>query len=305
MLEEKALLRLTHGGSNIYAHILREYYPDEIVLELSGRRCKPAKNPFNGDQRTLDICEKDGVFYHQDTDLYDFKGNALDFAALHYKLNGEDLIKRIVEEMHLPCEDPGAKSQRGKLIALETGRIIPTFSYYRAPVSNIHPHAEISVVDAFRVIKGERYKPRTAQLRSLTDPKEIRKFKATKFDYVTFAGVFSQRADNRVIQPSGLLTLDFDHLRDPRELKQSLIEDRNLNVELVFVSPSGTGLKCIIAINLEKVPFKKWFEGVSGYIKRTYALEIDPSGKDLSRACFLPHDPEVYMKPDYLNATFV
>lgn len=305
MIEEKDLFRCTNKGSNIYAHILREYYPNEIVLEQSGHRCKPAKNPFNEDKRTLDICEKEGVFCFQDTELYNVKGNPLDFAALHYKLKGEDLMKRIIEEMHLPLDDQKANSQKGKLIALETGALIPTFSYYRAPVSNIHPYAEISVVDAFRVIKGERYKLRTAELRSLTDPKEIRKFKASKFDYVTFAGVFTQRADNCLIQASRLLTLDFDDLTDPRGLKQSMIEDRNLNVELVFISPSGKGLKCILAINLEKFPFKRWFEGVSGYIKRTYGLQIDPSGKDLSRACFLPHDPEVYMNPDYLNATFV
>jgi len=305
MIDEKEILKRTQCGSNIYAHILSRYYPNEIVLEQSGRRCKPAKNPFNQDKRTLDIFEKDGVFCFQDTELYNLNGNPLDFAALHYKMKGEDLLKMLVQQMHLPITDPNAKDNRGKLISLDSGAIIPTFSYFRAPISNIHPYAEISVVDAFRVIKGERYKLRTAELRSLTDPKEIRKFKATKFDYVTFAGVFSKRADNSIIQTSGMLTLDFDHLTEVRELKQAIIEDRNLNVELVFISPSGTGLKCIIAINLEKFPFKKWFEGVSGYIKRTYQQEIDPSGKDLSRACFLPHDPEAYIKPEYLNAIFI
>ncbi|HET6557949.1 MAG TPA: BT4734/BF3469 family protein, partial [Prolixibacteraceae bacterium] len=301
----KEIIKCTHAGANIYAHILRIYYPNEIVLEQSGRRCKPAKNPFNEDKRTLDIYEKDGVFCFQDTDLYNLNGSPLDFAALHYKMKGQDLMKRIVEEMHLPSTDPNAKNNKGRLMSFETGAIIPTFSYFRAPISNIHPHAEIAVVDAFRVIKGERYKARTAELRSLTDPKEKRKHKASKFDYVTFAGVFNKRADNSLLKASGLLTLDLDHVDNVLELKQSLIIDPFLKVELLFVSPSGTGLKCIIAINLEKYPFIKWFEGASGYIRRTYHQEVDPSGKDLSRACFLPHDPDVYMNPDYLNATFV
>lgn len=305
MIEEKEIIRLTHAGSNIYAHILRLYYPNEIVLEQSGHRCKPAKNPFNEDKRTLDIYEKDGVFCFQDTDLYNLNGSPLDFASLHYKLKGQDLMQRLVKEMHLPATDPNARNNKGKLISLETGVIIPTFSYFRAPISNIHPHAEISVVDAFRVIKGERYKARTAELRSLTDPKEIRKFKASKFDYVTFAGLFSKRADKCLIHTSGLMTLDCDDVENVLELKQALILDPFIKTELVFVSPSGTGLKCIIAVDLEKYPFIKWFEGVSGYIKRTYHHQVDPSGKDLSRACFLPHDPEVYMNPDYLNVTFL
>lgn len=305
MIDEKEIIKITNAGTNIYAHILKVYYPREIVLEQSGHRCKVAKNPFNEDKRTLDIYEKDGVYCFQDTEQYNLNGSPMDFASLHYKMKGQDLMKRLVEEMHLPSSDPNAKNNKGKLISFETGVLVPTFSYFRAPISNIHPYAEISVVDAFRVIKGHRYLERTAMLRSLTDPKEIRKYKASKFDYVTFAGKFSKRADKCLIHPSGVLTLDLDDVDNVLELKQALILDPFLKVELLFVSPSGKGLKCIIAINLDKYPFIKWFEGASGYIRRTYHHQVDPSGKDLSRACFLPHDPEVYMNPDYLNTTFI
>ena len=42
MITEKDILHETHYGLNIYAYILREYYPDEIVIRLSGKECAPA-----------------------------------------------------------------------------------------------------------------------------------------------------------------------------------------------------------------------------------------------------------------------
>jgi hypothetical protein len=34
---------------------------------------------------------------------------------------------------------------------------------------------------------------------------------------------------------------------------------------------------------------------------KTYQLEVDKSGKDISRACFLPYDSEVFINPKYLQ----
>jgi len=308
MIEEKELLKHTQLGSRIFTHILSSYYPNQVVMEQVGRQCKPTRNPFNENKPTLDIHQgEDSVFYFQDMEKPEQKGNAFDFAALHYQLKGQELLRKIHDELHLNIYDKdGYKlSDKGKTVCLETGELVPAFSFYYAPISNIHPHTEVTVMDIFKAIKGPRYRERTAYLRSLTAVHEIRKYKASKFDYVTFAGVFSQRKDKSLIKQSGLLTIDFDNVKNVRELKEAMIYDPNLKTVLAFVSPSGTGLKCIISVNLEKYPFITWFEGAAGYIKRSYGLEIDPSGKDLSRACFLPHDPEVYMKPEYFNTTFL
>ena len=62
MIEEKQILHATHYGLNIYAHILRKYYPDEVVIQLSGKTCKPTRNPFNEDKVTLSISNRDWVF---------------------------------------------------------------------------------------------------------------------------------------------------------------------------------------------------------------------------------------------------
>ena len=41
---------------------------------------------------------------------------------------------------------------------------------------------------------------------------------------------------------------------------------------------------------------------VSAYIAQTYGVPVDQSGKDVCRACFLPHDPQAYLNPDYSRA---
>ena len=44
-----------------------------------------------------------------------------------------------------------------------------------------------------------------------------------------------------------------------------------------------------------------YFKAVCNYLKQTYQLEVDGSGKDVARACFLPYDPQVYINPKYLS----
>ncbi len=42
---------------------------------------------------------------------------------------------------------------------------------------------------------------------------------------------------------------------------------------------------------------------VANYIAKTYGVAVDKSGRDLSRACFLPHDPNAYLNPAYNHST--
>ena len=101
---------------------------------------------------------------------------------------------------------------------------------------------------------------------------------------------------------SGLLTIDFDHIHNLQQLKNQLLNDEYFETELLFISPSGDGLKWIISIDITESTHQNFFQAIANYIKEVYRLEVDKSGKDISRACFLPHDPEAYINPKYLNA---
>jgi hypothetical protein len=307
MIKEKDILDKTHYGLKIYAHILQKYYPGETVLQLSGKECKPAKNPFNGDKLTLKLTNQDWVFNYNDLELPDFSGTPFNFAELHYKQSGSELLDKLNEELHLCIgEHHHLYSNRTfpdkpKTEAVKQVIHVPKFSYFKAPVSNIFPKITLSLVDVFNLIKSEDYTSITNQLRSFTDKDVARKFKASKFDYVTFSGTFSKRNDKALLNHSGLLTIDFDHIPNLQQLKIQLLRDEYFETEILFVSPSGDGLKWIIHINITESTHQNFFNAISAYIKEVYQLEVDKSGKDISRACFLPFDPEVYINPKYFN----
>ena len=130
----------------------------------------------------------------------------------------------------------------------------------------------------------------------------VRKFKASSFDYCTFSGIFATRNDKALIKHSGLLCLDFDHLQNLDDLKSRLLADEYFDTQLLFVSPSGNGLKWIISIDATTTAHGAYFAAVANYIQQTYGVAVDKSGRDISRACFLPHDPNVYINPQLLTS---
>lgn len=307
MIKEKDILDKTHYGLNIYSHILRVYYPDEIVLRLSGKECSPAKNPFNENKLTLKLINVDWVFMYNDLELPDFKGNPFDFAELHYKLSDSKLLEKLNKELNLRIgEKHHFYSNRTFPVqapkeAVKPTVHIPKFSYFKAPVSNIYPKNTLSLVEAYELIKSNKNSLITEQLRAIQAKDEARKFKALKLDYATFSGTFEKRNDKALLNHSGLLTIDFDHIADLQQLKYQLLNDEYFETELLFVSPSGDGLKWIIPIDITEATHQNFFNAIANYIKEVYQLEVDKSGKDVSRACFLPFDPEVFINPKYLQ----
>ena len=304
-VSREAILHKTHYGLNIYAYVLRQYYPGETVLSLSGRACKPAKNPFNADKSTLIVKVVDGCATHTDTDQAIAQGNVFDFASLHFGLSGQDLNEKLNEVLHLRIVQKNGfyehtEPQPHVVVPEPPKPKVPVFSYFKKPVTNINPTKEIDLVDAYVMIKGDEFESCTNALRNIQDVKEARKYKAFQFDYVTFSGTFSKRNDKNLRKHSGLLTIDFDHVQDITGLKAELLRDQYFETELLFVSPSGDGLKWVIPIDLTKAGHQDYFKAVVNYIQQTYQLEVDQSGKDISRACFLPHDPQIFINPKYI-----
>jgi hypothetical protein len=302
-ITKKDLLDKTHYGLKIYAFILKKFYQNETVISLSGRKCKPTKNPFRNHTETLLIEEVNQVFMFQDSQDESFKGDALDFAAEYFKVNDEDLYKLINEEMHLNIGVNPWHSKNDLNIEVvqyepKPKLILPKFSYFKAPVSNTIPAKEVNILDVYHIIKYE-FQEETEKLRAIAEKKDARKFKAAHFDYVTFSGVFTKRSDAALVKHSGFLAIDFDHVEDLNGLTAQLLADEYFETEILFTSPSGDGLKWIISIDITEHSHRDWFTSIKHYIKETYHLEIDSAGKDVSRACFLPHDINIHLHPKY------
>jgi hypothetical protein len=179
-----------------------------------------------------------------------------------------------------------------------------SFSFFKAPITNITPHTQATLRQIYNAIIGNYYKARTKYLRNLTDPKQARQFKAANFDYCTFSGLFTTRSDRAIVKHSGLLCIDFDHLQNLSALKTRLLADEYFETQLLFTSPSGSGLKWIISFDPTETTHSEYFTAVANYIFQSYSVEVDKSGKDLSRACFLPHDPCAYINPQYLTTKY-
>lgn len=99
--------------------------------------------------------------------------------------------------------------------------------------------------------------------------------------------------------------IDLDHLaehnRSVSELKSILCTD--CRVAMCFISPSGNGLKLLFFLN-EKCYDAGEFSVFYKVFAQQFAIEnglteiIDTKTCDVSRACFVSHDSEVYYNPD-------
>jgi hypothetical protein len=188
---------------------------------------------------------------------------------------------------------------------------MPAFSIFRRPISNKYPYQVVNLIDVFNYIISDYAKDRTREYRGIKIEKYRRQFKADKFDYCTFSGIFSIRADKAIIQHSGYICLDFDHLKDVEATFRQLKEDQYFDTLLLFRSPSGDGLKWVISFTDSYFRYgndgeslgeyqERFFISLYNYIFNHYDVEVDKHCRNLSRACFLPHDPDAFLNPSLL-----
>ena len=174
-----------------------------------------------------------------------------------------------------------------------------SFNLFKGGIKVKKPTETITLADAVALIGGPTYEMDTRQLRAF-EPDLQKVFKAD-LDYVTFSGTFTPtRLVKNLKQHSDLFCLDFDHVANLFETRLQLQADPQTLV--LFTSPSGKGLKVIFEVpglDAEPERHKGFFQDMSIYIRQTYGLDVDASGSDVSRACFMVHDPSVYVN---LNA---
>jgi hypothetical protein len=141
-------------------------------------------------------------------------------------------------------------------------------------------------------IKSGKSKLLIDKLRACNDAKERTKLKV-KLPSICFSGKFSKREEKGLILHSGLIAIDFDHLGDRlSELRSRLITDRY--TYMLFVSPSGDGLKLIVKIPDNKDTHPLSAAALTDYYKEEKLDEF----KDLSRVCFESYDPDIYFNPE-------
>ena len=107
---------------------------------------------------------------------------------------------------------------------------------------------------------------------------------------VIFQGKFARRANSALIKSSGLMILDFDCDTESMSLSIASKLAKDEYIYSYFKSPRGYGYKALVQI--PEVQNDKEYKGYYFAFQERYK-ELDDSGKDIARACFVTSDPDL------------
>jgi hypothetical protein len=147
-------------------------------------------------------------------------------------------------------------------------------------------------------IKSGKYKPGIIYLRkSLAEKKEEAYNKAKKsLPAFTPSGKFiGGRKLEFLADYSSCIILDIDKLTASELQNAKNLAAQSDYTYACFISPSGNGLKILVKIDTPKTEHKETFLKVQAHYEDILKLEIDKSGKDVTRLCFYSWDENLYL----------
>ena len=147
-------------------------------------------------------------------------------------------------------------------------------------------------------IRTGKYKPGIIYLRkSLAENKTEAYNKAKKsLPAFTPSGKFvGGRKLEFLADYSSYIILDIDKLSAADLQNAKHLANQSEFTYASFISPSGNGLKILVKINSDKANHKEAFLLVQAHYESILKLEIDKSGKDVTRLCFYSWDENLYL----------
>jgi hypothetical protein len=110
---------------------------------------------------------------------------------------------------------------------------------------------------------------------------------------VLWSGTFTHRANDKLVQHSGLICADLDSLNgELSNVRGRLIQSPH--VWALFTSPSGDGLKVVFRVPADATKHVGSFRAVEQHVCELTGKQIDQSCKDPARLCFLSYDSGIY-----------
>ena len=155
----------------------------------------------------------------------------------------------------------------------------------------------VSVKSVLSAIKNGRWEEQITELRNETNLIRKKSLKE-QLPAVTFCGVFEDRFDNACLMYNQLMIVDIDKINEKRLQSLKLQMRDNSYVLAFFESPNG-GLKILIPIDSDITKHNTdAFYYIEDMFKRLYNIQIDKSGKNISRLCFISSDKNSYYNPN-------
>lgn len=161
-----------------------------------------------------------------------------------------------------------------------------------------HTHIEIPLSEALQIVKSNANFVKVDKIRQYTRAGMITEASAAKKKLAafTFGGTFTERNKTAVEKSSGLICLDLDKLGAKlADVKAAVMKDPH--TVFVFISPSGAGLKVGFHVPsvVDDESNKEAFGVIETYFLTNYGVQIDKSGKDISRLCYESYDADCYI----------
>lgn len=119
-----------------------------------------------------------------------------------------------------------------------------------------------------------------------------------KLPCILFNGTFNERNASGLIKHSGLMVVDFDKFPTQEDMLNQLETlKQNKHFVLLFISPSGDGIKGVVKVSdqLDKITHPKIFAQFQDDFNFDY---WDNANSDVSRICFESYDPNIYVNLD-------
>lgn len=116
-----------------------------------------------------------------------------------------------------------------------------------------------------------------------------------KLPCILFSGTFTERNSNSLKDHSGLMVVDFDKYPDNKTMINHLeLLKQNKHFILLFISPSGNGIKGVIKVSneLTKETHPKVFKEFQNKFEYEY---FDIINSNIDRVCFESYDPNIYV----------
>ena len=170
-------------------------------------------------------------------------------------------------------------------------------------------YRSITLFEALNSIRTNVYYTQIKNIRKFLSTGNIKSYRAKKkqLPAFIFAGIaYGNRYKFDLSGYTHLLIIDIDKLENPELIKSLLVSE--VHVLAVWASPSGNGLKALFYIEFEGItrPEDIWilheycaFPQISNYLSEKYDIQIDQSGADINRLCFVSADSNIHLKKEF------
>ncbi len=166
---------------------------------------------------------------------------------------------------------------------------------------------ELTIGEVLEEIKSDKYSSQVNNLRQLLNNGNEEGYGIHKktLPSVTFCATFNEKRKRELLKTyNSLIVIDIDKLSQDEFIRVKQVLKSDEYVFSFWESPSQKGLKGLVSLSydfaldpsiLDKA-HKSAFQKLSDYFLNTHQIELDESGSDTTRLCFLSFDPNTLIK---------